>query len=162
MHILASLSDAPQFLARALHFRDTEDLKWSPEATWMSQFIAPALLKKRASHFWTQVILVRWANLILCLFLNQTQTITTLERVTDNESVKSMFSCSILYVTKGSSRQNISETFISKMRCTTLCLPSLKSILLPPQHKVTVIHQQMTLFKSVSVLNCYGLQNKHL
>lgn len=38
--------------------------------------------------------------------LRQTQTITTSERVADNESVKSMFSCSILYVATGSSRHN--------------------------------------------------------
>lgn len=38
--------------------------------------------------------------------LHQTQTITPLERVSDNESVKSMFSCSILHVALGSSRQN--------------------------------------------------------
>lgn len=87
--------------------------------------------------------------------LHQTQTITTLERVTDNESVKSMFSCTILYVAMGSSRQNDmfqKHSFQNAFHH----VPFLKSILLLSQHKVTIIHQQMTLFKYDSVLNCNG------
>lgn len=54
------------------------------------------------SHCWALAVLVR-SQFYPLFVLHQTQTITTLERVTDNESVKSMFACSILYVPMGSS-----------------------------------------------------------
>lgn len=60
-------------------FRVSEDLKWSPQATWMWQFIATALLWERENHCWALAILVKWANLTLCLFCTKTQTITKLE-----------------------------------------------------------------------------------
>lgn len=66
---------------------------------------------------------------------------TTLERVTDNESVKSMVPCSVLYV-MGSSGRNVSKAFMSEC-LSPWCVPFLKSIALLLQHKVARIHQQI-------------------
>lgn len=87
LHVLASLRDAPRltlFLFFRLFLRALETVSSGPHACDSS---LPPLF------CWTQAILVRRANLILCLFCTK-QTITTLEgegRVADNESVKSMF-----------------------------------------------------------------------
>lgn len=93
--------------------------------------------------------------------LHQTQTITTSERVADNESVKSMFPCSV-----DRTRQN-DKMFRKHSFLTTfhhvVCLSKKKSILLLSLHKVTIIHQQITLFKSDFVFNWnWSLESRSL
>lgn len=106
LHIVASHWDAPRLtlLFFRLFLGALETVSSGPHACDSS---LPPLF------CWTQAILVRRANLILCLFCTK-QTITTLGgRVADNESVKSMFSCSILCVATGSSRRKWRSGFKS-------------------------------------------------
>lgn len=123
LHILASLLDAPELMVHTSRFRVSEDLKWSLRATWMWQFIAAAPLWEREPLLGTSSS-CQTGQFYPLFVLHQTQTITTLERVTDNESVKSMFGCSILYVPMGSSiRDKMTKCFWSihfTVRFTTL------------------------------------------
>lgn len=99
LHILASLFDGPEL-------RVSEDLKWPPSGHMDVTVHCCSSLVGEGEPLLDTSKSCQMGQFDPMFVLHQTWTITTSERVTDNESVKSMSSCSILYVAMGSTRQN--------------------------------------------------------